>query len=142
MGPRPLKANSLGGVMRVALRAATFTLLISVAVQAGDTQVVGTYSSFRVSARSGDLGGLEISIVPDPIGHSAVVQGSEGAPAFPVVVPVTVAGSRIEFTIPEPSRCGLAPGTYSGVVSPTALDLSGPPPFSTKLPRKRSYWSR
>ena len=102
-------------------------------------EITGMFSSFRLSEQSGDIVGMEIHIVPDPIGYSAIVQGSEGAPGFPKAYSITRNGNIIIFTVPKASGTGLAPGKYKGTVSSKDLRLRGPYK-SYVLPRKSSYW--
>ncbi len=104
--------------------------------------VTGLFSTFRLSEASGDLVGLEIHIVPNPVGYSAIVQGSEGAPGFPEVVSVTVKATTIEFVIPHESGSGLPPGKYSGTITREGLRLEGPTDHYKNylIPRTASYW--
>ncbi len=107
-----------------------------------DGEVTGVFSTFRLSEKSGDIVGAEIHIVPNPKGYSAIVQGSEGAPGFPEVVPVSVKGNTITFTISPSSASGLPPGKYIGRVTREGLLLDGPTESfkEYKMPRKKSYW--
>jgi hypothetical protein len=104
--------------------------------------VTGVFSTFRWSERSGDLVGVEIHIVPNPVGYSAIVQGSEGAPGFPEVVSVTVKATSIEFVIPQESGSGLPPGKYNGTITKEGLRLDGPAGHykNVLIPRAASFW--
>ena len=106
------------------------------------SEIIGIYSSFKISSESGDIVGIEINIIPNPIGHSAIIQGSEGAPAFPVVEKLTVSKNNIEFNISENAACGLLPGKYKGVVKSDSLILDGPGPSFKKynLRKGKSFW--
>ena len=109
---------------------------------AENNNVTGLFSTFRVSEKSGDISGAEIHIVPNPVGYSAIVQASEGAPAFPEVIKISVKGSEFEFTIPENSASGFSPGKYQGSVSIKGLMLHGPKGLYKEyfLPRRNSFW--
>lgn len=109
---------------------------------AGDGDVTGLFSTFRLSVKSGDISGAEIHVVPNPKGYSAIVQASEGAPGFPEVVDVVVKGTTLVFTIPVGSASGFSPGTYNGTVTKEGLRLHGPRGLYENyfLPRKRSFW--
>ena len=106
------------------------------------TDVTGLFSTLRLSEASGDLVGVEIHIVPNPVGYSAIVQGAEGAPGFPEVVTVTVQARTIDFVIPEGSGSGLPPGKYSGTIVREGLRLNGPTEHYNNylIPRASSYW--
>jgi hypothetical protein len=129
--------------MRLALAIGVALLASAHTLAADEHSVVGIYSSFESSQESGDIVGMELHIVPDPTGYSAIVQASEGAPGYPVVVHVAVEGRSIRFEIPSPSKCGLAPGIYSGTVSADGLLLNGPGWESARLlKRGKSYWQK
>ena len=102
-------------------------------------EVTGTFSSFMLSAQSGDIVGMEIHIVPTPKGYSAIVQGSEGAPGFPEVFEVIQQNNNISFVIPENTATGVHPGLYKGNISEIGLALQGPT-RNYELTRKPSYW--
>jgi hypothetical protein len=109
---------------------------------AENSNVTGLFSTFSISEESGDISGAEIHIVPNPAGYSAIVQASEGAPAFPEVIKLSVKGNTVEFTIPEDSASGLSPGKYIGSVSMKGLVLRGPKGLYEEyfLPRRSSFW--
>ena len=112
------------------------------AVACNNDDVTGLFSTFRLSEKSGDIVGAEIHIVPNPIGYSAIVQASEGAPGFPEVVTLSVRGNTIEFTISPNSASGFPPGRYVGRITREHLLLDGPAESfrKYKMPRKKSYW--
>ena len=111
-------------------------------VDGSNGEVTGLFSTFRLSEKSGDIVGAEIHIVPNPMGYSAIVQASEGAPCFPEVVNLSVQGNTIEFTISPNSASGFPPGRYVGHITREHLLLDGPTEGFTKykMPRKKSYW--
>ena len=115
-----------------------FTIFYLVSVSAHASEITGMFSSFKVGV-SGDLIGIEIHIVPDPTGYSAIVQGSEGAPGFPEVLKITRKANKIMFTVPNNSGSGLAPGKWEGKVLNKELRLTGPYHIYV-LPRKHSFW--
>lgn len=117
-------------------------LLSPIIVSAEKSSLAGIYSSFRYSDKSGDIVGMEIQLIPNPIGYSAIVQASEGAPAFPEAYRIKASGNTFTLIIPEKSVCGLMPGIYSGTVTKKALILNSPKPLNRKyyLPKGRSFW--
>ena len=122
--------------------AAVTSLLLGQQLFAGESGVTGLFSTLRMSEASGDLVGVEIHIVPNPVGYSAIVQGSEGAPGFPEVVTVTVQARTIDFVIRDGSGSGLPPGKYSGTIVREGLRLNGPTEHYKNylIPRATSYW--
>ena len=124
------------------LTVALVTFLAGQTSFAGDGDVTGLFSTFRLSEKSGDISGAEIHIVPNPQGYSAIVQASEGAPGLPEVVEVVVNGTTLVFTIPESSATGFPPGIYNGTVTKEGLRLRGSRGTYENyfMPRKRSFW--
>jgi hypothetical protein len=114
-------------------------LVTGTVARAENNSVTGLFSTFHVSEKSGDISGAEIHIVPNPVGYSAIVQASEGAPGFPEAFNLSIKGSEIEFTIPKNSASGFPPGNYVGTVSIKSLKLRGPYE-EYLLPRKGSFW--
>jgi hypothetical protein len=130
-------------VVQAAIALAIVLASSPLALAADALAVVGIYSSFRSSEQSGDIVGMELHIVPDPTGFSGIVQASEGGPGYPEVVPVAVEASTVRFAILPSSRCGLAPGEYTGSVTGDKLLLSGPDWESPRLlKRGKSFWQR
>lgn len=115
---------------------------IGTAAHAENGHVTGLFSTFHISEKSGDISGAEIHIVPNPVGYSAIVQASEGAPGYPEVISLSVKGSDVEFTIPENSASGFEPGKYVGSVVIKGILLHGPKGFYGELflPRNKSLW--
>ena len=74
--------------------------------------MTGTFSSMHVSERSGDIVGMELSIVGSASGYMVVAQGTEGAPGTPVVLPLTLSGSVVEFAAPPACPCALREGRH------------------------------
>lgn len=109
---------------------------------AENRNVTGLFSTFHINEKSGDISGAEIHIVPNPVGYSAIVQASEGAPGYPEVISLSVKGNDVEFTVPENSASGFEPGKYVGSVSNNGILLHGPKGFYGELflPRSRSLW--
>lgn len=129
-------------IINTLFSAIAFVAFIPASSLTSDISVTGIYSSFKHSSKSGDIVGMEIHIVPNPVGYSAIIQGSEGAPAFPEVVRLKVSNRLIEFVIPKKSACGLLPGNYTGSINSDGLNLKGPAPNYREyyLPRGRSFW--
>ena len=117
----------------------TGIFLTMVSTTALAEKITGLYSSFHQSQQSGDIVGMEIHIVPNPTGYSAIVQASEGAPGTPEVFSLKVSGKIIEFTVLKESKTGLQPGAYRAEVTNANLKITGPNKFY-EIPRKESFW--
>lgn len=87
---------------------------------------------------SEDVVGVEIFIVLAKDGYFGVVQFGEGTPTTPVVVPITVSGNQIKFSIVMPT--GLT-GKFHGKISKKGLTgkFEGEGETFTLL-RKKSLW--
>lgn len=132
--------------MRTKPKIYLFPLLILALVAAGlawptdltrpKIKLTGMFSDMRYSG--GDVLGQEIFIVYSKPGYFVVLQGSEGEPAKPTIVPATFKGSEVTFFVPADvdSR-----GEFRGVVSQEGLvgTFSGNGQ-SIHLNRKNSYW--
>lgn len=102
--------------------------------------ISGTFSDLTYHQESGDLLGTEVHITFSFQGFVAVVHCASGVP---VVVPVSVSGQEIAFTLTElheDSLCG--EGSYTGRVDDAALTLreSSSPEYTKVLKRQQSYW--
>jgi len=89
--------------MRLSLvTGAIASLCVGVALGADTVRATGVYSSLYFNKEGGDLLGAEILIFPSkgPTGFFALVQLAEGGAPFAVLVPVRVAGTQVEFTMP------------------------------------------
>ena len=133
---------------RKSIGAIAVTLVcVTVAVAADGVRVSGTYSNLYYNREGGDLLGTEFLIFPSrsATGFSALVQLAEGGAPFAVLVPVSVTGVRVEFTIPNG---GLYAGSsFSGTVSRRELvrRWSSGTAFGgggeiERLRRGKSYW--
>ena len=99
----------------------------------------GQFSSCKYDQDSGDITGVEVHIVPNPIGFSFVAHGSEGAPGFPEVYDLEEEGDSMTVTIPSTSRSGMRPCKYQIEVSSEALVMRCQD-FSYTVPRKATFW--
>jgi hypothetical protein len=106
-------------------------------------RVSGIYSNLHWNAEGGDLLGIELFVVPRDTGSgepawSVFVQIAEGGAPCAAVVPLTVMGDRIEFTLPKGSSCaGLH---FVGTLSPTEITLRWDAGTVEHLKRGKSYW--
>ena len=104
-------------------------------------RVTGTFSSLHYSEESGDLGGMEISIIPADVAGEwqffAVFQVAFGVPEEPILVPAKITGSQVEFGFP-------GGGGFTGEVMEVGLrgtvTYQGGVQEIVTLPRKKSYW--
>jgi hypothetical protein len=84
--------------------AATVVLMTGQLHAAGQkVRITGIHSDLSFNQEGGDLLGNEIFIVYASGGYVAFVQRSQGEPQMPRVVPVSVDGDTISFTVPDPS---------------------------------------
>ena len=91
------------------------------AAETSKVRVVGTYTNLRYSTGSGDLGGVEIKIVPARgRGFQGALQIAEGAASELMVVDVIVEKNKISFRIPN-SYPIYGGGTFEGAIEPAAI---------------------
>jgi len=116
-----------------------FTVFASnVSAQHQAQRITGIYSSLRFNAESGDLSGTELLIIPANPGYIAFVQLAEGDVPSVAVVPVSVSGSRIEFTMPLDA----VPGgfRFTGSIEGDKLVGRWQDRGQEVLRRGKSYW--
>ena len=104
----------------------------------GAVNTTGCYSNLYYNEEGGDLLGYEFLIIPGKNGYYVLYQESPGEPEEPLLLPVTVEGASIRFTLPPGDA---SPGEFTGTL--TADGLTGR--FSSNgepvvLKRKASYW--
>ncbi len=125
---------------------ACFVVMLAIASSSGQQQprVTGFFTDMR-GTPSGDVVGTEVWIVYARGKYYATVQDAAGEPDPPVIVPVEVRGSQIEFTTRRAMQSGdgkPAPDlvlNYAGTVTRTSLVLSVNGNRQT-LKRGNSYW--
>ena len=98
----------------------------------------GMFSDMTYNDEGGDLLGTEIFVTYARDGYFVVYQSSEGEPTTPVVVPATISGTSIKFSVPESTD---PRGNFVGTIG--LRELTGS--FSGNkevihLKRKASYW--
>jgi hypothetical protein len=125
---------------------ACIVVLLAIASSSGQQQprVTGFFTDMR-GTPSGDVVGTEVWIVYARGKYYATVQDAAGEPDPPVIVPVEVRGSQIEFT----TRRAMLSGNgrplpdlvlnYAGAVTTAGLALSVNGNSRT-LRRGTSYW--
>ena len=84
------------------------------------SQVPGRYGQVRVSATTGDVGGIEIELRCPSSECIALVTMAEGAPVPAVQAPATVRDTTVEIRMPQDSRLG-GMGVFRGVVTSNHL---------------------
>ena len=103
--------------------------------------ITGIFSTLRVSEQSGDIVGVELMVLGSSSGVSVVVQGSEGAPGTPLVLPAALRGSVVQFDVPPSCACGMLQGTYRAEIDEGGITLAGPSGGGARfLPRGDSFW--
>lgn len=108
------------------------------------TKVTGVYTNMFMNPTTGDLAGVEVSLVQTQKGYHVVFQAAEGEPSVPVVAPAIVSGTAIEFTVP---RGAFYEGKFSGRITPKAMighfdggQLSHDGKAEFVLRKMKSYW--
>lgn len=111
--------------------------------QVAPPKLTGLFGRLEYHKESGDLGGLEVFVMRGLSGYVAVVQIAEGAPADPLVVPITLQYRILSFEV----RAGNETLRYRGTVRPDGLygkfdngAFSGREDGLFLLKRGRSYW--
>jgi hypothetical protein len=101
----------------------------------------GIFSSFEFHDETSDINGLEVFIVYSRDGYFASIQGAEGVPGKPVVIPVQISGNTLSFTIPESDGYIGYWGEFTGMIKKDGLYLKVKG-ISQQLflPRRVSYW--
>ncbi len=107
-------------------------------------KVTGIYSCMTFNKEGGDVLGMELFFVLSSKGYVGVFQASEGEPTVPVIVPMRVEGTRIEFVLPPgPGYTGRFVGTIANEGISGSFDggQQGQGGESViHLKRGRSYW--
>jgi hypothetical protein len=80
------------------------------------------FSNLVLDQPTGDVGGMEVVLVPAYNGWWATVVTASGVADDPVLVPVTWNGNQIEFTLPGTGP-GNATSKITGKISPAGLML-------------------
>ena len=101
-------------------------------------RIAGIYSNLYYNEEGGDLLGMELLIIPKSSGYVACVQVAEGGSPDVVVVPVSIRGASIEFTMPRNSPYSGA--HLSGTITSSGIVLHWPQGDKEVLPRSKSYW--
>jgi hypothetical protein len=111
-------------------------------IPAGKPMVTGVFSNMHFATE--DVLGVEIFVTLSDEGYFAQIQCAEGAVSKPVIIPVVVDGTRIEFDIPaHPGTTGYTcpAGKFKGEVSAAGLKGTiGGTGWPRFLKRKKSYW--
>lgn len=79
---------------------------------------------------------MELLIVPANSGYVACVQVAEGGAPFVAVVPISISGMQIQFTLPQSYGGQHITGSFRG----TKLVLHWPKGQQEVLSRGKSYW--
>lgn len=134
-------------VLRVVSGLAATVLCATTLVAADAVRVAGVYSNLQYNEEGGDLLGVELLIFPsrNAAGYSGLVQIAEGGAPVAFLVPIHVAGVRIEFMLPQGGPYGGL--RFSGTVSRTELigkwssgTAFGGVGDTERLRRGKSYW--
>jgi hypothetical protein len=103
----------------------------------------GFFSDFAYHAETGDVTGVEIFISHATLEHGlrrqyyAYIQIAEGVPLEPQLVPVTVDGANVRFSLAGRFE-RLSP--FVGTVTADSLVGVFSNGWEIRLPRKGSYW--
>ena len=117
-------------------------LFASAVAHAASPKITGVFSSMRFGTE--DVTGVEVFVTSSGKGYFAQVQCAEGAISRPVVVPVVVTGSLVEFVVPPdttPNTYSCPPGKFKGEISASGMTGSfAGLNWPGVLARKKSYW--
>jgi hypothetical protein len=103
--------------------------------------IFGTYSSLIYDAKeTGDIGGTELTVIPQYITAYVLFQCAEGDAYPPVFVPAKVTANTVDFTIPDALN-DMCPRLYHGVPTSKGLRLTHNGGVEL-VPRRKSYWAR
>jgi len=80
------------------------------------------FSNLSLDGPTGDVGGIEVVLVPAYNGWWATVVEASGIAYDPVLVPVTLSGDKIEFTLPATEHYS-EPTKVVGKISRAGLTL-------------------
>jgi hypothetical protein len=85
--------------------------------------IFGTYSSLIYDAKeTGDIGGTELTVIPQYVTAYVLFQCGEGDASPPVLVPAKATANTVDFIVPDLAN-DMCPGSYHGVL--TARDFVG-----------------
>ena len=120
---------------------AVAAIVLASSAAASEPRITGTYSSLEYVAEAGDIVGVEITVIYSDSGYFTLVQCAEGSPGVPLLVPATVKGSTISFSLPSQVESDCPATQFQGTISKRGLtgafkDTDWP----GFLKRRRSYW--
>ena len=99
-------------------------------------RITGIYSTLKSLGGDEEMIGMEVIIVRSREGFRAFVQTADGLPAAPALVPVSVNGATVVFTVPASTG---EPLEFKGKA--TRQGLTGTlGDRQVTLPRRKSYW--
>ncbi|HQR53477.1 MAG TPA: hypothetical protein PLZ79_09425 [Burkholderiales bacterium] len=99
-------------------------------------RITGIYSTLKSLGGDEEMIGMEVIIVRSREGFRAFVQTADGLPAAPALVPVSVDGATVVFTVPASTG---EPLEFKGKA--TRQGLTGTlGDRQVTLPRRKSYW--
>jgi hypothetical protein len=112
------------------------------ATPAPPPKISGIYSDLAFNNEGGDLLGIELMIVPreskGDLAWSVFVQVAEGGAPHTALVPLTLIGNKIDFTLPSAEPTGGM--HFTGTISSTEIRLNTPSGQVEVLRRGKSYW--
>ena len=117
--------------------------ILSAESQADSAKATGIFTSMQFGSE--DVRGVEVFITYSDGGYFAQVQCAEGAISRPVVVPVSIAGPFVEFSVPKdltPHSYSCPSGKFKGEISANGIKghFEGTN-WPGTLKRTNSYWN-
>ena len=105
----------------------------------------GTYTNFSMHPDTGDLLGIEMTIIWSRNSYYVLFQSSEGEPSIPVLTKANIENGNIYFVLPPESpyrkfKGLISPCAIKGSFSSGQLSPRGYKEFT--LEKKNSYWHR
>jgi hypothetical protein len=101
-------------------------------------KITGCYSNLFYHEESEDILGWEFFIVYSGGDYHLLYQGSEGWPTVLLLLPITVNGNTIRFTIPRRNESRF--DEFEGTITRDILSGSFSNGIQVVLERKESYW--
>jgi hypothetical protein len=101
-------------------------------------QITGIYSDMSYNKEGDDILGIEIFLVYSRSGYWVVYQSSDGDPEPPIVLPATIRGDSIRFSLPANID---QRGDFTGTISANEMvgTFSGNGQI-VHIRRRTSYW--
>jgi hypothetical protein len=121
------------------LSAVVLVFWLSAPAFGAEDQPTGVFSNMYFGTE--DVNGMEMFVLNSNDGYFALIQCAEGSPSRPVLVPVSIAGPFIDFSIRNEPASHCPKTRFKGKISATGIkgNFEGTN-YPGMLKRKKSYW--